>query len=182
MYIYQEKTSGWLIFLRVVFTFAVLYSISFIFGNSMQIADQSAAQSQGITALYNQFAAAHGLPILTEHLIRKLAHVAEYAMLGFFLMLCLRVYTGHFVRHISWPLFLGLLTAVTDETIQTRFVGRSAELRDVWIDSFGLCLGIGGAFTLLLLLRFIHWVIYGSKKRTFHTLEEIEEFEEEQQR
>lgn len=182
MYIYQEKTSGWVIALRVVFTFAVVYSVYFIFSNSMQVADQSAIQSQGITTLYNRFAAAHGLPILTEHVIRKLAHVAEYAMLGFYLMLCLRVYTGRFVRHISWPLFLGQLTAIADETIQTRFSGRSAELRDVWIDSFGLCLGIGGALALLLLLRFIHWVIYGSKKRKFNSLEEIEEFEEEQQR
>lgn len=182
MYIYQEKTKGWVIALRLVFTIAVAYTVFFIFRNSMQEAELSALQSQNVTKTYNEFAVSHELPTLTDHIVRKLAHVTEYAMLGFFLMLCLRVYTGHFVRHISWPLFLGLLTALSDETIQTRFSGRSAELRDVWIDSLGLCLGIGGALALLLLLRFLHWVIFGNGKRTFRTLKEIEEFEEEQQK
>ena len=41
---------------------------------------------------------------LSEHLIRKLAHFSEFALEGFLLMLCIRVYTKHFVRHMSWPL------------------------------------------------------------------------------
>ena len=42
-------------------------------------------------------------------------------------------------------LFLCLLTALTDETIQLFVPGRSGELRDVWIDFAGGVLGCGVA-------------------------------------
>ena len=63
--------------------------------------------------------------------MRKLAHFAEYCLEGLLPTLCLRVYTARFVRHISWPLLGGLLTAVTDETIQKYVSGRSSQLTDV---------------------------------------------------
>lgn len=182
MYIYKEKTSGWVIFLRVLFTAAVVYSIYFIFSNSLQVDVVSAGRSGRITALYNEIAIKYGLPILTEHIIRKLAHMAEYAMLGFFLMLSLRVYTVSFIRHISWPLYIGLTTAVTDETIQTFVSGRSGQISDVWVDTAGLWLGIGAAAALMLLVWLLHWVLHGSTKHKFKTLQEIEKFEEEKKK
>lgn len=71
---------------------------------------------------------------LTDHIVRKLAHFCEYALEGFLLTLCLRVYTRHFFVHISWPILGGLLTALTDETIQMFSDGRSSQLTDVWLD------------------------------------------------
>ena len=90
---------------------------------------------------------------LTSHQVRKLAHFAEYTLLGFLAMLCLRVYTRRFVRHISWPLLFGLLVANTDETIQLLMAGRSSQLTDVWIDFSGVCAGLFVSLCLLLFLR-----------------------------
>ncbi len=58
--------------------------------------------SQAVTTLVNGFLGKFGLGPLSEHIIRKLAHFSEFMLEGFLLMLCLRVYTRHFVRH-SWP-------------------------------------------------------------------------------
>ena len=46
-------------------------------------------------------------------------------------MLCLRVYTRHFVRHISWPLLAGMSTALMDETIQISIPNRTSSVTDV---------------------------------------------------
>ena len=86
-------------------------------------------------------------------MIRKLAHFAEYCLLGFFAMLCLRVYTRHFVRHISWPLFFCLFIANLDETLQIFVAGRSSRLTDVWIDFSGVLTGLFVALVILLFCR-----------------------------
>ena len=87
------------------------------------------------------------------HFIRKLAHFCEYALEGFLLMLCLRVYTRHFVRHMSWPILGGLLTALTDETIQLFSPGRSSQVLDVWLDFLGVLAGLLVGLFLLALCR-----------------------------
>ena len=92
---------------------------------------------------------------VSEHSVRKLAHFAEYCLEGMLLTLCLRVYTARFVRHISWPLLGGLLTAVTDETIQKYVSGRSSQLTDVWIDFAGIVAGLMVALVILLIVRAI---------------------------
>lgn len=96
-----------------------------------------------------------GLGPVSEHSVRKLAHFAEYCLEGMLLTLCLRVYTARFVRHISWPLLGGLLTAVTDETIQKYVSGRSSQLTDVWIDFAGIVAGLMVALVILLIVRAI---------------------------
>lgn len=149
----QEKTSPWLIALRLIFTAALLCSIAFIFRNSMQVAAESAAQSQASMHSINVWLGKIHLGPLSEHTVRKLAHFAEFMMEGFWLMLCLRVYTNRFVRHISWPLLGGGVTALADETIQIWTPGRSSSVVDVWIDSCGVVAGVVAALILLLVVR-----------------------------
>ena len=129
----QQKTSHWLIAFRVIFTAALLACILFIFRNSIQTGEVSSARSQAVTALVNGFLGKFGLGPLSEHIIRKLAHFSEFMLEGFLLMLCLRVYTRHFVRHISWPLLAGMSTALMDETIQISIPNRTSSVTDVWI-------------------------------------------------
>ena len=102
----KERTSPWLILFRVVFTAALIACIMFIFRNSLENGAQSSARSQAVMQLVNSALAKVHLGPLSEHLIRKLAHFSEFALEGFLLMLCIRVYTKHFVRHMSWPLSL----------------------------------------------------------------------------
>ena len=149
----QQKTSPWLIAFRVIFTAALLACILFIFRNSMQTGEVSSARSQAVTTLVNGFLGKFGLGPLSEHIIRKLAHFCEYLLEGFLLMLCLRVYTRHFFKHVSWPILGGLLTALTDETIQLFVPGRSGQVTDVWIDFSGVLTGLVVGLILLGLIR-----------------------------
>lgn len=151
----QNKTSPWLIAFRVIFTIGVLACIAFIFSNSLESGVISSARSQTVMHYMNAILDRIGLGPVSEHSVRKLAHFAEYCMEGMLLTLCLRVYTARFVRHISWPLLGGLLTAVTDETIQKYVSGRSSQLTDVWIDFAGIVAGLMVALVILLTVRAI---------------------------
>ena len=77
-----------------------------------------------------------------EGVIRKIGHFAEFAVLGFLLMLCVRIYTKKYLQNIFIPLFGSLAAGVTDEMIQLTSSGRSSEVRDVVIDFSGAVLGI----------------------------------------
>ena len=92
---------------------------------------------------------------LTDHIVRKLAHFCEYMLEGFLLMLCMRVYTRQYIWHISVPMLGGVLTALTDETIQIFSPGRSSQVTDVWLDSAGVLAGILTALVLMALCRLL---------------------------
>ena len=138
----KQRTSPWLILFRVVFTAALIACIMFIFRNSLENGAQSSARSQAVMQLVNGALAKVHLGPLSEHLIRKLAHFSEFALEGFLLMLCIRVYTKHFVRHMSWPLLGGMTTALMDETIQLHSLNRTSSVVDVWIDMSGVVAGL----------------------------------------
>ena len=101
----------------------------------------------------NEILSVVNLGPLSEHTVRKLAHFAEFTLEGFLLMLCLRVYTNRFVRHISWPLLGGMTTALLDETIQRFIPNRTSQVTDVWIDMAGVVFGALIALILLLIVR-----------------------------
>ena len=151
----QHKTSPWLIAFRVIFTFALIACIAFIFRNSLETGTQSSMRSQELMAVLNELLGKVHLGPLSEHTIRKLAHFAEFTMEGFLLMLCLRVYTSHFVRHMSWPLLGGMTTALTDETIQRFIPNRTSAVTDVWIDMAGVVCGLFVALIILLIVRLL---------------------------
>ena len=151
----QQKTSPWLIAFRVIFTFALIACIAFIFRNSLETGAQSSVRSQELMALLNKLLGKVHLGPLSERTIRKLAHFAEFTMEGFLLMLCLRVYTAHFVRHMSWPLLGGMTTALMDETIQRFIPNRTSAVTDVWIDMAGVVCGLFVALIILLIVRLV---------------------------
>ena len=155
----EPKTSLWLIAARVVFTFALIACIAFIFSNSMQVATASTVSSGRVLRLMRSAITRLGMPGLAQHLtmhfVRKLAHFCEYTLEGFLLMLCMRVYSRHPLRHISVPMLGGVLTALTDETIQLFSPGRSSQVTDVWLDSIGVLAGILAALVLLALCRLL---------------------------
>ena len=81
----------------------------------------------------------------SEFFIRKLAHFSEYAALGLSLILPLRTfYSGSFKKKTlfltSWMICIAY--AASDELHQFFTPGRSPQIRDVVIDSFGALAGI----------------------------------------
>ena len=155
----NSRTSPWVIAARVVFTLALIGCIAFIFSNSMKIAAASSLSSGRVLRWMQAVLRRLGQPELakrlTMHFVRKLAHFCEYMLEGFLLMLCMRVYSRHPLRHISVPLLGGVLTALADETIQIYSPGRSSQVTDVWLDSLGVLAGILTALVLLALCRLL---------------------------
>ena len=151
------RISPWVIAGRVVFTLALVGCVAFIFSNSMAVASVSSHSSGRALTLLQGILRRLGHPgmaaRLTQHIVRKLAHFCEYLLEGFLLMLCLRVYTRHFFKHVSWPMLGGLLTALTDETIQLFVPGRSGQVTDIWIDFSGVMTGLLVGLILLGLVR-----------------------------
>lgn len=116
-----------------------------IFVQSAMPAEASQAESGGLLYLLTQV-----FPFLTEHMLRKLAHFGEFAILGVLLGQSL---------HPSYlrTLFAGLLCALCDETIQLFVAGRSSQVSDVWVDFAGVLAAAG----LLWILRWLQ-----SKRKT----------------
>lgn len=163
-----ERTSLWVIAGRVVFTVALIACIWFIFSNSMAVATVSTDSSGRVLAWMRIILRRLGQPGLAEHLtmhiVRKLAHFCEYTLEGFLLMLCMRVYSRHPLRHITVPMLGGVLTALTDETIQLFSEGRSSQVTDVWLDSAGVLTGILVAIVLLLACEGLYYHIKRSNE------------------
>ena len=149
----HKHTSPWLIAFRIIFTIALVWCILFIFHNSLETSSISSARSHEVMQKINAILAHLNIGPLSEHVVRKLAHFSEFMLEGFLLMLCLRVYTRRFVRHVSWPMLGGMATALLDETIQLYVPGRTSSVRDVWIDFGGVIAGLFVALLLLLIVR-----------------------------
>ena len=91
---------------------SVLGVLCFIFGNSLTPASESAEESRGVfSVLLSVF------PFITHHIVRKLAHVAEYALLGVHLSFAPMLFS----RRASVPLVLlfGVFVALADEGKRT---------------------------------------------------------------
>ena len=142
----EQHPSPWLIAGRVVFTLALIGCIAFIFSNSMKIASVSSVSSGRVLQLLQAVLRRLGMPGL-----------AQYTLEGFLLMLCMRVYTRRYARHISVPMLGGVLTAMADETIQIYSPGRSSQVTDVWLDSAGVLAGILIALVFMALCRMLFY-------------------------
>lgn len=163
-----ERTSLWVMAGRVIFTAALIACVWFIFSNSMAVAAVS-EQSSGkvlhlMQAVLRRLHMSGLANRLTMHIVRKMAHFCEYMLEGFLLMLCMRVYSRHPLRHISMPMLGGVLTALTDETIQLFSDGRSGQITDVWLDSAGVMSGILVAIVLLLACEGLYYHIKRSNE------------------
>lgn len=85
-----------------------------------------------------------------QFIVRKSAHFLIYVVLGFLSFLAVAPYEKMLLKykHLSSGLIC-LLYAVSDEIHQLFVVGRSCELRDMFIDFSGAVLGISICWLLL---------------------------------
>ncbi len=149
-------------FIKKVVFFALSGAmILFIWYNSLQPPDASAQASGAVSdAIRSVFDALH-IPLSPDAFIlvylRKIAHFLEYAVLG--TLLSFLVICNYRVRlqNIINILFVGVLTAVCDETIQI-YTGRGSVLTDVWID-------ISGVFAAVFLIFLFHRLFATRRRR-----------------
>lgn len=115
-------------------------TLCFIWGNSLMPASISGALSGWVKEMLHHFSSSAGVAGLSgDGILRKLAHASEFALLGGELSLLFRLQgKGH-----RWPdlLLLGLMVALTDETLQLFIAGRAGLVKDIWIDFGGFLFG-----------------------------------------
>ncbi|MBQ3126979.1 MAG: VanZ family protein [Clostridia bacterium] len=138
---------------RVLFpTVLLLFVLIFIFGNSLQTAPESTAISDRVLDWLSPLL---GDTACTEeqlsHILRKLAHFCEFALLG--LCLCFTAQAFSIPRFRLCAVGIGLLCAGADEFLQRFIEGRSSQFSDVMIDSAGVLFGLFLCFALQKIAR-----------------------------
>lgn len=130
----------------------IILTTLFIFSNSLRNTEESFKVSTTVTQLINP-----GEPVSDSEtdfsgLVRKSAHLVEFALLGIFTaFLMINIKDSNKKTFIISELFYILLVAVTDEFIQS-FTGRTSAVADVLLDFAGGIIGI--SFTTLLTYLF----------------------------
>lgn len=123
----------------VILIVLAVAALCFIWGNSMVPGRQSDAISiafRDIIANKLHLAAVFSIP--ENAVIRKLAHVTEFTVLGIVLTWLLK---GKLRISCGWVLLAGMSVALADETIQLWIGSRTSSVKDVWIDMGGICAG-----------------------------------------
>ena len=141
------------IILAITWSLVIAVCIT-IFIFSGMVADDSAEQSGFIRELLTKI---FGVGF-TEFFIRKLAHMSEYAVLGFLSCFAF-AYTFKKAKRFYFGILFTLLYAIGDEIHQLFVPGRSGQVRDVFIDMAGALLGV----LLLGLCYLIYKKIKGKK-------------------
>lgn len=130
---------------KVFLCIAAALALVFIFGQSALPAKESSSESGWLTEhVLNPILRVFGLSV-KEDFTRKLAHVAEYFVIGVLISL---IWDAEPVKSI----YSGFTAAFIDETIQI-FADRGPMISDVWIDMAGVVLGYLLALLLILVRK-----------------------------
>ncbi len=150
---------------KIILDILLLVMLAFIWGNSLLPGEQSGEMSDTVLETLNGIAAriglpkdtftyycdtdGDGIPEPTGLLVRKLAHMMEFAVFG--ALIWLRLETRGRKRALQ-AFLLSAAAAGADELIQRFSADRGSRLTDVMIDCFGAALG-------LLLVTGLSWLI-----------------------
>ncbi len=128
----------------------------FIFYNSSLVASESSRNSGVIVTFILEKLACFGIDIdrhIMTVIVRKSAHTIEFFIQGLFMGLSYYFSKNYYPSKIINILFLGLLTAATDELIQGFVPGRGAMVSDIFIDYIGTILAICFVYVIFRLKR-----------------------------
>ncbi len=138
-------------FITVILCLLIVLTLAFIWGNSFMDRTQSQEVSNGLLDNLRPFLALFGISPEDDHIFRKLAHFAEFGLLGTELSLLVLLHKGRCFKAFSYAALVSLFAAAADETIQF-FTGRACQFSDVMLDFSGSICGILGIWVLSLLL------------------------------
>lgn len=127
---------------------AVVLIVLFIFTQSAMPVSKSAGESTWILKnVVNPILRFFGIRQLNgDNLVRKVAHVTEFAFLAFFSFF---LWKGK----LLWTIPMCFTAAFLDESIQI-LSGRGSSIRDVWIDLIGVSIGTA-----------VGWLVMRNKNR-----------------
>ena len=117
--------------------------VFFIWDNSLQ----NGGNSDGFSLIFAEWLTPvahklgfHGNIWALNRVVRKLAHLTEFTILGGILYVILRRYIEY--GTVVKTIVVGIVIASLDEFIQLFSLGRSSQLSDVLIDTVGIIIGI----------------------------------------
>ena len=121
-----------------------------VFYLSHQSSDDSTELSHGVlNTIIKLFRLNEETSLITEHVIRKLAHFTLYTLGGILIYMHINLYNIKTKSKLIIAQMIGTIYAITDEIHQMFILGRTGEIRDILIDSAGVFAGI--AFLAILL-------------------------------
>lgn len=183
----KSNHPGLIILFRVIFAILTLAVMVYIFILSAENAQQSSQTSAGlIEKVVDTFVPSYKeMPKLEQEklvfslqdVVRKAAHFAIYAALGFFAACFTATFNGSFFVKLLCCQLFSTAYAVSDEYHQKFSAGRSFQLSDIGYDSAGAFLGI----VVVLLFALIvakHRRRAGEKVRKRDLLNQLKAFEE----
>ena len=132
--------------------FLIVMITLFIFSNSLASYDQSHHTSDSVSQIIlpNEYSDNEDVLLI----VRKIAHLIEYALLGIAVTVLLKCIEKDFQRKIySVVLFYTLFVAVLDEHIQS-FSDRTSSTADILLDFAGAMIGMVLVFLAVGLFRF----------------------------
>ena len=128
--------------------------VFFIWDNSMQ----NGGSSDGFSLLFAETFAPianklgfHGNIWTLNRIVRKLAHLTEFTILGGVLYAILRRYIKY--GTVLKTTGLGMVIAILDEFIQRFSPGRSSQFSDILIDTVGIFIGV-------LVVKLVYYIRY----------------------
>ena len=121
----------------------ILLNLAIIWGNSLLCGAESGQMSGGVVEFLMELLRIPAELSDTVHLlIRKLAHLTEFACLAALISWNLGMGKEKRVHQILLAVLLSMAVALMDETIQLYTPDRGPSLVDVWIDTLGASLGM----------------------------------------
>ncbi|MEF2782127.1 MAG: VanZ family protein [Clostridium sp.] len=123
-----------------IYLILCIFWMAVIFWFSAQVADESQEMSDFFVYILKPFLFVGLSEDTASFIVRKAAHMSEYAVLAILLGLCYEAYGKK-----KWLLYALITTsfyAATDEFHQLFVAGRSGQIKDVLIDTIGACIGL----------------------------------------
>ena len=140
---------------RVIVAVLLAVTLVFIVCNSLFPVPLSDAQSSAVVkAIKPALRLDQQNDVNLDGVIRKLAHVWEFAALGTELGVLAVLRRKHLPARLGVALACGLFAGLVDETVQI-FSHRGPEIQDVWLDGLGVLLGLAAVMLLYGAVRLI---------------------------
>ncbi len=137
----------------IMITGLIILTIAFIWSNSFQSVPESQADSLSVVeAIEPLLKLGSGGTKMDVERFRKLAHFAEFWLLGLELALLLIAVRKVSLQNAVNCLFASLVVAVVDETIQV-FSDRGSRVTDVLLDFSGAMTGVLSALLVYRLIE-----------------------------
>lgn len=125
---------------KLIYTILLILWMLVIFSFSMQNGEQSRDTSDKVVEVVRDVTKTKADEDTLSYIVRKMAHITEYFILGFLMYKTLRSY--NIKRTIALSIVFSIIYATTDETHQLLTGERTGQIKDVFIDSIGIVPGV----------------------------------------